>query len=152
MLMKPSEMWAKKFHKIWNTPGFLASKCLAHWDDKITKPLDGGKIKLLGVPSIVTKFKGKYVTTASSTIKKELYNLKCTHKVFRMVFDTSVSNMKICNTGEKVVLVFFLQEMWHINILWFTCSHHVGEVILSHVWDSLEIQPSKAPTINIFKK
>ena len=34
----------------------------------------------------------------------------------------------------------------------FSCCHHICEVILSHVWDSLEIEPSKAPTINIFKK
>ena len=68
--------------------------------------------------------------------------LKCTHKVFGFVFDTSS-----CNTGVKRGACFLLQ-----NILWFPCRQHVCEVILSHIWDCLKIEISKAPTINIFKK
>ena len=76
------------------------SKCLVHWDDKSTTFYDGGdqekriavlvsgvkEIELLGVQSIGTKLKRKYDSTASSAIKKELDTLKCTHKVFGMIF------------------------------------------------------------------
>ena len=64
------------------------------------------QIKLLGVPSIRTKVIGKYDKTAANDIRKEIiYTLKCTHKVFGMVFDTTN-----CNTGAIVVLVFFYRK------------------------------------------
>ena len=72
MLIKPLEMLAKEFHKIYNTPG--PSKCLVHWNDETRKSLDDGdyekwigvlvsgvqETKLLRGPIIRTKLKGKY--------------------------------------------------------------------------------------------
>ena len=53
--------------------------------------------------------------------------------------------------GAKSSACFLLQKIWHISRLWFPCRYHVGEGIWSHVWHSLEIEPSEAQAINIFK-
>ena len=37
-------------------------------------------------------------------------------------------------------------------LLWLACRHHVGEVILTWVWDRLKIEVSKSPEIVIFKR
>ena len=36
--------------------------------------------------------------------------------------------------------------------MWIPCRHHIGEVILTHVWDALEIETSKSPDILLFKR
>ena len=54
-------------------------------------------------------------------------------------------------TGAKCSGCFLLQKVWHRNILWLHCLLHVYEVVLSHVWDSFEIERYTAPPINIFK-
>ena len=64
-----------------------------------------------------------------------------------MVFDTTNSNTGV-NNGACVLLQKILQR----NVLWLACRHHVCEVVLSHVWKSLDIERSKAPTIYIFKQ
>ena len=47
---------------------------------------------------------------------------------------------------------FILQKLLNRTFLWHRCRHHICEVILCYIYDSLEIEPSKTPTINIFKK
>ena len=37
-------------------------------------------------------------------------------------------------------------------LLWFACRHHIGEFILSHVWDVLKVEVSKSPEITIFQR
>ena len=37
-------------------------------------------------------------------------------------------------------------------LLWFACRQHVGEIILTHVWESLRIEASKSPEVSIFKR
>ena len=37
-------------------------------------------------------------------------------------------------------------------MLWAACCHHIGEVILTHVWDSLGIEVAKSPEITIFQR
>lgn len=38
------------------------------------------------------------------------------------------------------------------HLLWIACRHHVGEVILTHVWDALKVEVSKGPEITIFDR
>ena len=71
------------------------SKCLVHWDEKITKCLDGSdnekrmaitvsgikEVKLLGVLSLRSNLRGKFGATASGAMKKELDSWNCT-KIF----------------------------------------------------------------------
>ena len=37
-------------------------------------------------------------------------------------------------------------------MLWAACRHHVGEIILTHVWDCLEVEVSKSPEITVFQR
>ena len=127
------------------------SKCLVHWDEKTTTTLDGSNkkkrmailpsgiegTKLLGVPCIGIKLKRKFGTTTSSVIKNAFDSWNCTDNVFGMVFDTKYSNTGV-NSGACVLL----QKVLQINILWLTFCHHVCEVVLSHVWKSLDIETS----------
>ena len=48
--------------------------------------------------------------------------------------------------------MLILQQSLKRKLLWIPCRHHICEVILSHVWDVLNIEPSKARSILIFKK
>ena len=99
------------------------------------------------MPSVGKELKGKFGTTASSAIKNELDSWGCINNVFGMVFDTTNSN-----TGVKNGACVLLQKWLQRNVLWLACRHHVCEVVLSHVWSSLNIETFKAPNINIFKK
>ena len=137
------------------------SKCLVHWDEKITKCLDGSdnekrmaitvsgikEVKLLGVPSLGSNLRGKFGATASGAIKKELDSWNCTKNIYGMVFDTTNSN-----TGRINGACVQLQKVLNRNVLWLACRHHVCEVILSNVWKSLKIEISSSPSINIFKQ
>ena len=62
-----------------------------------------------------------------------------------MVFDTTSSN-----TGAQTAAWVALQNTISKPLLWFTCRHHVGEVVLGHVWEVLKIKVSKSPKIQIF--
>ena len=37
-------------------------------------------------------------------------------------------------------------------LLWAACRHHIGEVILTSVWDALSIEVAKSPDISIFER
>ena len=45
-----------------------------------------------------------------------------------------------------------LQEELGRPLLWFACRHHVGEIILKHVWDDTKVEVSSSPDINVFKR
>ncbi|RXG59118.1 hypothetical protein Avbf_18357 [Armadillidium vulgare] len=64
-----------------------------------------------------------------------------------MVFDTASSN-----TGQHTTACVCLQ--WELDrpLLWFACRRHVGEVMLSDCWDSLNIEASSGPNISIFTR
>ena len=64
-----------------------------------------------------------------------------------MVFDTTSSN-----TDAQTAACVALQNTISKPLLWFACRHHVGEVILGHVWDVLKIEVSKSPEIQIFQR
>ena len=38
------------------------------------------------------------------------------------------------------------------ELLWGPCRHHIGEVILSGVWDGLKIEVAKSPEITLFQR
>ncbi|RXG62337.1 hypothetical protein Avbf_18563 [Armadillidium vulgare] len=43
---------------------------------------------------------------------------------------------------------------WELDrpLFWFACRRHVGEVMLSDCWDSLNIEASSGPNISIFTR
>ena len=36
--------------------------------------------------------------------------------------------------------------------MWTACRHHMGEIVLTHVWDSLKTEASSGPDISLFKR
>ena len=37
-------------------------------------------------------------------------------------------------------------------LLWTPCRHHIGEIIISRVWDSLKIEVAKSPEVSVFQR
>ena len=131
-----------------------------HWDGKPMEASDGvGKVerlpmlltgiggtKLLGVPAIRHKcssFASSLIADASDLIK--IWD--CQNSLAGMVFDTTSSN-----TGTQTAACVALQNTISKPLLWIACRHHVGEVVLGHVWDVLKIEVSKSSEIQIFQR
>ena len=45
-----------------------------------------------------------------------------------------------------------IQQRLGQALLWSACCHHVGEVVLSHVFDDLQIETSKSPDVTLFTR
>ena len=45
-----------------------------------------------------------------------------------------------------------IQTKLNRALLWCACRHHIGEVILDHVFEGLKIEVSKSPEISLFKR
>lgn len=55
-------------------------------------------------------------------------------------------------SGHKTGGCIAVQDMMKKALLWFACRHHVGEVVLSHVWDALKVEVSRSPEITLFQR
>ena len=44
-----------------------------------------------------------------------------------------------------------LQERLNRSLLWLARRHHVGEIMLAHVWEDLGVEVSKGPEVSIFR-
>ena len=64
-----------------------------------------------------------------------------------MVFHTTASN-----TGAITAGFISVQSDFKIYLLWLACRHHIGEVLLNSVWDSLKIEVSKSPNVSLFTR
>jgi len=64
-----------------------------------------------------------------------------------MVFHTTSSN-----TGHVSAACISLQQVLGRALLWSGCRNHIGELILSHVFEDLRIEASKSPQTSIFKR
>ena len=106
-----------------------------------------GGTKLLGVPAIPHKSnKSAGDLTAGATIDL-LNDWDATNSIVGMVFDTTSSN-----TGHKTATCITLQTLIDRPLLWLACRHHIGEVVLRHIWDDLKIEVSKSPAVSIFMR
>ena len=131
------------------------------WDGKLMHTLDGfgkeerlpvlisgiGGSKLLGVPAIHNKSSdstGKLIAQATVPLLEEW---NCKDSVVGMVFDTTASN-----TGHKTARCIQIQISLNKPLFWFACRHHIGEVILTHVWTDLKIEVSKSPITTVFER
>ena len=146
---------AEKIKENWAPPSIAN----LHWDGKLMDTLDGaskqerlpvlisgvGGTKLLGVPAIPyksTEKNGDLIAGASSQLIREW---NCAECLAGMVFDTTSSN-----TGSQTAACVTLQNQLNRPLLWYACRHHVGEVVLTHVWNALNVEVSKNPEINLF--
>ena len=64
-----------------------------------------------------------------------------------MLFDTTASN-----TGHLTGACICLQSEFGRALLWCACRHHIGELILSHVFEDLQIEVSKSPDVSLFAR
>jgi hypothetical protein len=55
---------------------------------------------------------------------KVLEDWNCKDYVAALVFDTTASN-----TGHKTAACVALQEQVERPLLWFSCRHHIGEIL-----------------------
>lgn len=133
-----------------------------HWDGKLMDTLGNdygteerlpilvsgvGGVKLLGVPALTHKSTEKIGPQISRATKELLDDWKCSDNISGMVFDTTSSN-----TGGISAACISIQSALSRFLLWLACRHHVGEVVLTVVWDSLQIEVSKSPDISLFTR
>ena len=106
-----------------------------------------GGCKLLGVPSLPhlsTDKAGNLISNATTSL---LYKWNCGGNVIGMVFDTTSAN-----TGHKTAACISIQRDLDKSLLWLTCRHHIGEVLLEHVWRDLAVEVSKSPDVTVFTR
>ena len=145
-------------HNSWEPPKL----CTLHWDGKLTPTLtnnrvteermtvvvgDALQLKLLGVPSY---FKGTD-QSVGEIIAKLTMNLMiewhCNDRIVNMTFNTTSSN-----TGHLTAACIAIQDKLERAVLWSGCRHHIGEVLLSHVFTDLKIEASKSPEVTVFTR
>ena len=106
-----------------------------------------GGCKLLGVPSLPhlsTDKAGNLISNATTTL---LDKWNCRGNVIGMVFDTNSPN-----TGHKTAACISIQRDLDKSLLWLACRHHIGEVLLEHVWRDLAVEVSKSPDVTVFTR
>jgi hypothetical protein len=146
---------ATAIYKRWVPPQFAS----VHWDSKLMKNPethvleerltvsvgDKNETKLLGVPAYLPgSYKKAGDKIAEATVKL-LQDWNCEQSVVNMTFDTTASN-----TGQISAACITLQLKLGRALLWSACRHHVGEIILTHVFNDLNVEASKAPECMLF--
>jgi hypothetical protein len=143
---------------LWMPPKFLS----IHWDGKALPTLttkyeneerlavavgDSREQKLLGIPSYklgTDEQAGDIISRLSCDLLNEW---NCSDSIINMVFDTTSTN-----TGHLTAACIRIQEKLDRALLWSACFHHVGELIISHVFMDLKIEVSKSPDVTVFSK
>lgn len=133
-----------------------------HWDSKLLPLLKNKNIKeerltvavgdvnnvmVLGVPSYTPETDRSTGEVVSELTMNLLESWKCKEAIVNMVFDTTASN-----TGHLSGACVQIQNSINRSLLWSACRHHIGEVILSHVFNDLKIEVSKSPDILLFQR
>jgi hypothetical protein len=136
--------------------------CTLHWDGKLTATLqnhrlteerltvsvgDATEMKLLGVPSY-RKATDQAVGSVIADVTLKLVNeWNCTDRIVNLAFDTTSAN-----TGHLSAACIAIQNRLQRAVLWSGCRHHIGEVLLTHVFNDLKIECSKSPDVMLFTR
>jgi len=133
-----------------------------HWDSKLMPSLSNKNIyeerltvvvgnahelKLLGVPAYQPGTHRNAGDILADLTVDLLSSWKCGGSVVNMTFDTTASN-----TGHVSAACVTIQQRLGRALLWSACRHHIGEVILSHVFDDMKIETSKSPEVTLFTR
>ena len=152
------EQIAASAREMWVPP----QRASLHWDSKIMTSLtyqneleerltisvgDSNEIKLLGVPAYKPGTDRKSGDIISDLTVNLLHSWKCADSIVNMVFDTTASN-----TGHLSAACITIQNDLKRALLWSACRHHVGEVILTHVFNDLHIEASRSPEVTLFSR
>lgn len=132
----------------------VSTPLTVHWDGKLLTDLSGNdKVertailvsgieieKLIGVPKS-TNSTGE---TQASVVFEALKDWKLLDKISSMCFDTTASN-----TGVRSGACVLLEKKMNRKLLNLACRHHVLELIVSRVHDSI-FEVSTGPNIKLF--
>lgn len=133
-----------------------------HWDSKLIPSLTNKyvsservavlvgtneRLKLLGVPSYQPGTDRKTGEIIAQLTEQLLTSWSCKDSIVNMTFDTTAAN-----TGHITAACISVQQVCQKPLLWSGCRHHVGEVILSHVFDDLQVEVSKSPDVTLFAR
>lgn len=133
-----------------------------HWDSKLMASLSNPNakverltvvvgtsldLKLLGVPAYQPGANRKSGAVIADLTSELLLTWNCADSIVSMTFDTTASN-----TGHVTAACVTIQQRLGRALLWSACRHHVGEIVLSHVFDDLQIETSKSPDITLFTR
>lgn len=99
------------------------------------------------MPAYPQGFDRKCGSIIADLIYEQLTSWQCTETIVNMVFDTTSSN-----TDHVTAACVSVQKKLGRALLWSACRHHIGEVVLSHVFADLKIEASKSPDITLFKR
>ena len=131
-----------------------------HWDSKLLGNLknanqeeerltvvvgDADNIKLLGVPRFLPGMAQPTGETIATLTTELLNSWMCQQTIVNMAFDMTASN-----TGHVSAACVTLQQQLGRPLLWSGCRHHIGELVLSHVFADLNIEVSKSPDVSLF--
>ena len=103
-------------------------------------------LKLLGVPIYPSGKESSGNKIANLTLDL-LNSWHCTESIVNMTFDTTASNASHVSAACVTV-----QQRLGKSLLWSGCRHHIGEVVLSHVFEDLKIETSTSPDVVLFSK
>ena len=149
---------AQTYKQQWVVPELLT----LHWDSKLMPSLsnpavseerltvvvgDTRELKLLGVPSYKSGTDRRCGDIIAELTINLLTSWNCADSVVNMTFDTTASN-----TGSVTAACVTIQQKLGRALLWSACRHHVGEIILTHVFQDLHIETSKSPEITLFAR
>lgn len=133
-----------------------------HWDSKLLPTLSNAvvseerltvvvgnshELKLLGVSSYKSGSDRKCGDIIADLTSDLLVSWKCADNIVNMTFDTTASN-----TGSVTAACVSIQQKLGKALLWSACRHHVGEIILTHVFQHLQIETSKSPEVTLFSR
>jgi hypothetical protein len=105
------------------------------------------ELKFLGVPFYAMGSQRKTGDIIADLTIDLLHSWQCSDSIVNMVFDTTRSN-----TGHVTAACVTIQMRLGRALLWSGCRHHVGEVILTHVFEDLQIETSKSPEVLLFAR
>ena len=149
---------AKNVQKNWIPP----TAATLHWNGKQVQTLANKNLKEERLPVLVgnatdVKLLGaaQYNTGsdfASGEIIAEhtrsfLESWNCKQSIVSLCFDTTAAT-----TGHVTAACVTIQSKLDRALLWCVCRHHIGEVILDHVFEGLMIEVTKSPEISLFKR
>jgi len=152
-----SEEIAKAVQNSWVPPKFAS----IHWDSKLMLSQakhtseerlvvavgNQNDVKILGVPAYqpgTDQRSGDIIAQATIQL---LQSWNCVGSIVNMTFDTTASN-----TGHVSAACITLQQSTGRALLWSACRHHVGEVILTQIFNDLNIETSRSAEYTVFSR
>ena len=148
---------AKTVQNAWVPPKFAS----IHWDSKLmlnqAKHMSEERLvvaignqndtKILGVPAYQPGTDQRSGDIIAQATMQLLQSWNCVGSIVNMTFDTTASN-----TGHVSAACITLQQSTGRALLWSACRHHVGEVILTQVFNDLNIEASRSAEYTVFSR